>query len=190
VSGQGIATKGFTPEAGYEVDPLDAAILNLKVLTQLLDAAAPKGPVEVKGKATVSVKEGKTPIVASTPTANASFRAPWSLRGTLERKDGGAFAFQLELEVPNAEKPAERLKWIFSGEASGAVKDRILDDGMSLAGWTAYNLAPKESKSTHSLLRFGTTKLDGPFATLKDLRVALAKIPPPAPPKPSPAKKP
>jgi hypothetical protein len=191
VSGQGIAVKGYTPEAGFEVDPLDVAILNLKVLTQLLDAAAPKGPDGVTGKVAVSAKEQKSPIIAQTPTANASFLPPWSLKGSLERLEGGRIAFSLELDVPNGDKPAERAKWHYAGTASGSAKGRALDEGTSLAGWTAYNLAPKEAKGSHSLLRFGATKLDGPFATVKDLRTALAKIPPPAAPsKPMPSKKP
>jgi hypothetical protein len=108
----------------------------------------------------------------------------------VERVDG-RIAFNLELDVPNGEKPSERAKWHYSGTASGTTKGRVLDDGTSLAGWTAYDLAPKDSKGTHSLLRFGATKLDGPFATVKDLRAALARIPAPAAPtKPMPAKKP
>jgi hypothetical protein len=194
LSGQGIATKGFTPEAGYEVDPLDVAIVNLKVLTQLLDAAAPGGPAAVKGKVAVSAREEKSPIIANTPSSNARFLAPWSLKGTVERLDAGTVAFNLELDVPDGEKPKDRVKWTFTGKASGSTKGRVLEDGMSLAGWTAYNLDPKakEGKKSHSTLKFGTTKLDGPFATVKDLRTYLAKIPPPppAPSKPMPAKKP
>ena len=32
-----LATRGFTPEPGFELDPLDVAVLNLKILTRLLD---------------------------------------------------------------------------------------------------------------------------------------------------------
>lgn len=191
VGGQGIAVKGFAPEPGFEVDPLDAAIVNLKVLTQLLDAAAPGGPDKVKGKASVSRGEVKLPILASTPTATARFLAPWKLKGTLDRVDAKTVSFSLELDVPVADKSAERAVWTFTGTAGGSTAGRTLEDATSLAGFTAYNLAPKNAQQTHSTLKFGATKLPGPLATVKDLRQALATIPPPPPPKaPMPATKP
>lgn len=173
VGGQAIATRGYVPEKGYEVDALDAAIVNLKVATRLLDAAVPGGPAAVKDKQAVSARDDRTPIVASTPSANAQFNAPWSLQGTVERTAAGAIAFRLELDTPGA-KPGERSRWVFSGTASGSAKGRALDAAMSLSGWTAYTLGPpKGAKPSHATLRFGATPLPGPFATLKDLRAAL-----------------
>lgn len=175
VGGKAIAAMGFTPEPGYEVDVLDAAIVNLKILTQLLDAAVPGGPAALKGTKSISARDDKMPIVASTPSATARFNAPWSLKGTVERLDAGTIAFQLELEVPGGDKPADRARWSFTGNASGSPAGRLMADSMGLAGWTAYNLAPASSakQKSHTALKFGTTKLAGPFATLKDLRAAL-----------------
>lgn len=179
VGGQAIATKGYTPEKGFEVDPLDVAILNLKVLTRLLDAAAPGGPASVKGKVAVNAGDEKTPIYAATPTANATFRAPWKLKGSVERLDAGTIAFRLEIDVPSGEKPGERVKWTYSGQAAGDPRGRVLEGSTSLAGWSVYSLAPPKSDKpqSHTSIRFGTTKLPGPFATVKDLRAALAKNP-------------
>jgi hypothetical protein len=100
--------RGFALEPGFEVDPLDAAILNLKVLAGLPSSAA--GP---------------------------------------------------------------------PGSASGGAMDRVLDSSLSLAGWTAYGIGPAKSSDpkAHSTLRFGATRLPGPFATLKDLRAALSRQP-------------
>lgn len=175
VGGQIIAAKGFALEAGFEVDPLDAAIVNLKILTQLLDAAVPGGPGALTKKQAVNVREQRNPIVATTPSANAGFNAPWNLKGQVERTDAGTVAFRLELEVPNGEKPAERARWLFTGRASGVQKGRELDGTMSLAGWTAYSLgnAPVAKPSAHTSMRFGATRLPGPFATVKDLRAAV-----------------
>lgn len=175
VGGQAIATKGFAPEPGYEVDPLDAAIVNLKLLVRLLDAAAPGGPASLTGKLAVDAREAKSAIVVSTPTANARLGAPWALTGTLERTGAGAIRFALAVETPG-EKPKEKARWSFSGTASGASRDRVLDPATRLAGWTLYALGPvKTTKpaSSHTALRFGATKLSGPFATLEDLRAAL-----------------
>lgn len=191
VGGRGIAVKGFAPEAGFEVDPLDAAIVNLKVLTQLLDAAEPGGPEKVRGRKAVSRREAKLPIHASTPSANAIFRAPWKLKGTLDRVDAKTISFALELDVPVADKSAGRASWTFTGTAGGASAGRVLDHATSLAGWTAYDLAPQRAKQTHSTLKFGATKLAGPLATVEDLRKTLAAIPPPPPPQaPVPSTKP
>ncbi|MDH5264054.1 MAG: hypothetical protein OEX21_04780 [Betaproteobacteria bacterium] len=179
VGGQAIATKGFTSEKGFEVDPLDVAILNLKVLTRLLDAAAPGGPASVKGKVAVDAGDEKAPIYAATPTASATFRAPWKLKGTVERVDAGTIAFRLEIDVPSGDKPGERVKWSYSGQAAGDPRGRVLEGSTSLAGWSVYSLAPpkNDKPKSHTSIRFGTTKLPGPFATVKDLRAALAKNP-------------
>jgi hypothetical protein len=175
VGGQAVATRGFTPEAGFELDALDIAIVNLKVLTELLDAALPAGPAALKASHAVSAKDDRAPIFVNTPGANAQFNAPWSLKGRLERRDANAVSFRLELEAPGGEKPGERSRWVFTGKASGSVKGRVMDDSMSLAGWTAYGLGPARpaKAQSHASLRFGATKLPGPFATLKDLRAAL-----------------
>lgn len=174
VSGNAIAARGFALEPGFELDPLDVAVVNLKVLTRLLDTAVPGGPATLKGKQAVKAREEKMPLVVTTPSANAKFNAPWSLTGSVERLDAGSIAFQLEVEVPKADKPAERERWTFSGKAGGSAKGRVLEDSMALAGWTAYRIGPaKGAKQSHTSLQFAATKLAGPYATLKDLRAAL-----------------
>ena len=174
VGGNAIAAKGFALEPGFELDPLDIAVVNLKILTQLLDKAAPGGPATLKGKKAVNAREETMPILVSTPSANAKLNAPWTLKGTVERLDAGNVAFQLEVEVARADKPAERERWTFTGKAGGTSKGRVLEDTMGLAGWTAYRIGPaKGAKQTHTSLQFAATKLAGPYATLKDLRAAL-----------------
>ena len=179
VGGQAIATRGFALESGYEVDPLDVAILNLKILTQLLDTAAPGGPPALKGKLAVNASDAKTPIIAFTPGATARFNAPWALKGSLERIDANSVAFRLELDVAGTDKPAERARWTFSGNASGTQAGRVLDGAMTLSGWAVHGLASAQpaTQQSHTSLRFGARRLPGPFATLKDLRAALAKNP-------------
>ena len=174
VGGRALATSGFKPEPGFELDSLDVPILNLKILTQLLDAAVPGGPASLKGRQAVDASEAKVPILASTPTANARFNAPWSLKGEVTRIDANAVSFRLVLDVRGGEKTPTRETWTFTGEARGSPKGRVLDDAMNLAGWTAYRLGPGNStKKSHATLKFSATRLAGPFATLKELRAAL-----------------
>jgi hypothetical protein len=181
VGGGAIAIRGFTPEPGFEMDPLDVAILQLKLVTALLDRALPGGPASLKGSQAVSAHDDGATLLVSTPTANAGFDAPWRLQGEVERTDASAIAFRLDVESAAAKSAAGKSRWSFSGKASGAAKDRRMDDATSLAGWTAYALGPAKpaGAKSHSTLRFGTTKLAGPFATVGDLRAYLAR---PAPP--------
>ena len=176
VGGEAIATRGFEPEKGFEIDPLDVAVLNLKILTQLLDAAMPRGPASVTAKHAVQHRNDKMPLVVSTSTSNAQFGAPWSLKGTVRRVDAASVAFDLEVEASSEAKGGARRRWTFAGTAGGAARDRKLDDSASLAGWSAWRFGPSEmKKGSHATLKFAATKLDGPFATVRDLRARLAK---------------
>ena len=137
LGGQHFAVKGVALEPGFELDPLDAAIVSLKALTRLLDKAVPGGPASVKGKQPVSARDDRTPLEASTPTASTRFGAPWSLKGTVARVDANTVSFELEIEAPFGEKAGARARWHFSGTAAGAARSRHLDDAMSHAGWPA-----------------------------------------------------
>ncbi len=173
LGGSLMAARGFTPEKGFEVDALDVAVLNLKILTRLLDIAVPEGPSKLFGTRTVKAEGRAEPILAFTPSATAKFAAPWTLTGTVSRPDLKDIDFALTVEEPG-DKPGTRRRWSFTGRASGSPIGRQLDGNMSLAGWKAYRLGgpdPAKGKA-HAALRFGATLLDGPFATLKDLRAA------------------
>ncbi len=174
VGGQALAFKGFTPEAGFEIDPLDTAIVNLKLVTNLLARIAPDGPDAVKATTAVKLSDEKQPLIAYTRSINLQFSAPWSVTGQVKRTDPKTIAYDLTIEAPGT-KAGERLKWQLKGTASGGTRGKALDDAMSLAGWTVHRLAPPASKTGHTTLSFGTQKLPGPFATMKDLRAALAR---------------
>jgi hypothetical protein len=176
VGGQGIAVKGFAPEPGFEIDPLDTAIVNLKLVTNLLARAAPEGPAGVKAATAVQLRDDKLPLLAYTRSLNLQFAAPWTVTGQLKRVDAATVAYDLVIEAPGA-KAGERLKWVLKGTAGGATRPKALDDAMPLSSWTAYRLGPGKSKTGHTTLAFGTQKLPGPFATMRELRAALAKAP-------------
>jgi hypothetical protein len=176
VGGQAIAFKGFEPEKGFEIDPLDAAIVNLRLAVNLLTKVAPDGPVAIKGATPVKLSDAKQPLVAATRSITLQFPAPWSVTGQVKRADAATVAFDLVIEAAGA-KPGEKLKWTLKGTAGGASRAAALADALPLAGYTAYRLAPPASKTGHTTLTFGTQKLAGPFASVKDLRAALAKAP-------------
>jgi hypothetical protein len=174
VGGQAIAYRGFTPEAGFEIDPLDTAIVNLKLVTNLLTRIAPEGPVAVKAVTPVKFGDARQALVAFTRSLNMQFNAPWSVTGQVKRVDATSIAYDLTIEAPGA-KAGERLKWQLKGKAGGASRGKALEDAMPLTGFAVHRLAPPQSKAGHTTLSFGTQKLPGPFATMKDLRSALAK---------------
>jgi hypothetical protein len=176
VGGQALAFRGFTPEAGFEIDPLDTAVVNLKLVTNLLARIEPAGPQAVKSPVAVKLSDDKMPLVAYTRSLTLQFNAPWSVTGQVTRTDAKTIAWDLAIEAPGG-KPGERLTWQVKGSAGGAARGKALDDAMALAGYAVHRLAPPVSKTGHSTLTFGTKALAGPFATLKDLRAALAKAP-------------
>jgi hypothetical protein len=176
VGGQAIAIKGFAPEAGFEIDPLDTAIVNLKLLTNLLTRVEPAGPDAVKAVRAVKLADDKKALVAYTRSLNLQFNAPWAVTGQVKRVDAKSVAYDLTIEAPGP-KAGERLKWRLKGTAGGPAREAALGDALSLAGWSAWRLAAPASKTGHTTLTFGTQKLPGPFATMKDLRAALARAP-------------
>lgn len=176
VGGQALAIKGFAPEPGFEIDPLDTAIVNLKLVTNLLTRIEPAGPDAVKASRAVKLADGKKALVAYTRSLNLQFDAPWTVTGQVKRVDAKSVAYDLTIEAPGA-KAGERLKWQLKGTAGGPAREASLGDALSLAGWSAWRLAAPTSKTGHATLTFGTQKLPGPFATMKDLRAALARAP-------------
>lgn len=176
VAGAGIAVKGFVPEKGFEIDPLDGAVVHLRLLTKILTDALPNGPEGVTGTQAVTLKEDKRPLVVFTPSLNLKFEPPWAVTGQVTRKDAQTLAYDLSLETPGP-KAGERVKFGLSGTLGGKPRERWLADGMSLAGYTAYKLGAGEQKGKHATLSFGAAKLPGPFATVKDLRAELLKKP-------------
>jgi hypothetical protein len=176
VAGAGIAVKGFVPEKGFEIDPLDGAVVHLRLLTKILTDALPNGPEGVTGTQAVNLKETQRPLVAFTPSLNLKFDAPWAVTGKVTRKDAQTLTYDLTLETAGA-KAGERVKFGLAGTLGGKARERWLDDGMALAGFTAYRLGAGEKKGNHATLSFGATKLAGPFKTVKDLRAELVKKP-------------
>jgi hypothetical protein len=60
---QWMLVKNVPIERGYEIDALDMPVLNLKLVLELLRAAAPGGPGQLKEKTTFDVKEeGADPV--------------------------------------------------------------------------------------------------------------------------------
>jgi len=173
VGGQAIAVRGFEPEKGFEIDPLDVAVVYLKTLARLLDATMPQGPGSVKATHAVRFHDDRMPLLVTTSTSSAHFRAPWSVKGTVRRVDTTTVAFDLEVEAAGATKDAPRARWSFAGTAAGTVTGRKLDEATSLAGWSAWRIGGEPKKGTHTSLKFAATKLDGPFATVRDLRARL-----------------
>jgi hypothetical protein len=56
---QWMLAKNVPLEKGYEIDALDGVVLNLKLVLELLRAAAPGGPTGIKQKTTLDTKEDR-----------------------------------------------------------------------------------------------------------------------------------
>lgn len=97
ISGQSqwMLAKNVPLEKGYAIDALDGAVLNLKLVLELLSAAAPGGPETVKEKATFDVKERTRSIEVSTASASGGLEAPWTLHAVIEPTGTGQWSFDL-----------------------------------------------------------------------------------------------
>ncbi len=92
---QWMLTKNVPLEKGYEIDPLDGAVLNLKLVLEFLRAAAPGGPTAVQGKTTVNIKEEIRSIAVNTASASGGLEAPRTLHAMIEPTTAGHWSFDL-----------------------------------------------------------------------------------------------
>jgi len=92
---QWMLVKNLPLEKGSEIDALDAPVLSLKLVLELLRVAAPAGPNGLNEKATFNVHEQTRSISVNTASANGGLEAPWALQGTIEPTTTGQMLFEL-----------------------------------------------------------------------------------------------
>jgi len=160
---QWMLAKGVPLEKGYEIDALDAPVLQMKVLLELLRRAVPGGPDEVKEKQTVNVHELSRSIAVSTASASGGIEAPWTLQGTIEVSAPGQVSFDLTVKQGQAMR--------FSGTWEKAAVATTFDDNMSLEGWQILFIGPvKKTDDSGTILDYGAQRAAVHANTLGELR--------------------
>ena len=165
---QWMLTKDVKPEKGFEIDLLDGPVLNLKLVMELLRAAAPGGPNNVKNKASVNIQEQTRPIHVNTASAEGGLEAPWTLQGTIEPAAPGQWSFDL---TAVHDQPLH-VEGTWQKDAAPAV----FPDGMPLDEWEVWKIGPmRTTEGNTTILDYGAQRSHVAAKTLGELRKATAK---------------
>ncbi|MFZ0736640.1 MAG: hypothetical protein WBL70_10555 [Candidatus Acidiferrales bacterium] len=127
-------TRNVPMEKGYEIDALDAVVLNLKLVLRLLTAAAPGGPASVKEKSTFDVRENVRSIEVNTTSASGGLEAPWTLHAIIQKTGVDEWSFDL------LAKHAEPIH--MTGTWQEEATPRTFRDDLALDGWQIFSLGP------------------------------------------------
>jgi hypothetical protein len=165
VSGQcqWMLTKGMPLEKGYEIDALDVPVLNFKLALELLRAAAPGGPREIKKKTTFNVQEDRRSIAVNTASASGGLEAPWTLQATIEPTTADQWSFELSV------KHKETIH--FSGTWQKEATPPTFGDDLPLDGWQVLSIGPiKTTDENGTILDYGAQISKKHPKTLGELR--------------------
>jgi hypothetical protein len=160
---QWMLAKNMPLEKGFEIDPLDGAVLNLRLVLELLRAAAPGGPTTVSERATFDVKEDNRSIAVSTASASGGLEAPWSLHATIEPIAAGQWSFDLSAKHSRAIH--------MTGTWQKEDVPPTFDDQMPLDGWQILSIGPiKTTDGNSTILDYGAQISEKHPKTLGELR--------------------
>ena len=160
---QWMLAKNVPLERGYEIDSLDGVVLNLKLVLELLRAAAPGGPTAVKEKTTVNMKEDARSIAVNTPSANGGLEAPWTLRATIEPAAAGGWSYDLSAKHDRAIH--------MTGTWQKEDVAPTFGDEMPLSGWQILRIGPiKTTDGNSTTLDYGAQASNVRPKTLGELR--------------------
>jgi len=174
VGGRAMLMKGVEHEAGYEIDALDGPVLMHQLVITLLDQAFPNGPTSVVGSVPIKLVQKERAIRIATQSAGGRLEAPWSLMGTSRRADN-RIEYDLQF-VLTADRSTKSLGFTGFWEKAPAVP--LLDDHMSLDGWTVHWLSPMTSTSEQgTVLDYGAKPVSEHWADLAALRKYIADEP-------------
>jgi hypothetical protein len=138
IGGRAMLMREVAHEKGYEIDALDGPVLMNQLIVTLLDQAFPAGPSSVRSRHRVRIEQKMRAIRIATSSASGRFEAPWTLTGTVRRRDG-RIEYDLRFSARTPDGP-------YSFDASGFwVKESNIspvDERMPLDGWTVHWLGP------------------------------------------------
>jgi hypothetical protein len=160
---QWMLAKNVPLEKGYEIDALDGVVLNLKLVLELLRAAAPGGPAALTEKKTFDVKEDTRSITVNTASASGGLEAPWTLSATIEPTAVDQWSFDL------LAKHSGTIHMIGTWQRE-AIPPTFGDD-MPLDGWQILRIGPfKTTDGNSTILDYGAQISEKHAKTLGELR--------------------
>lgn len=178
VGGRVLVTRGPVTEPGYEIDALDAPILQQELVLRLLGAALPVGPEEVEGARNVDYKSDKTGIQFATPSAQGFISAPWRVTGDVKVLAPDVVEYHLRLTAAGTGNVAGREKEYdasFEGRLSKVANAKI-NDSMPLDGWNLFGVGPQTRKAGNgTTLDYGAAPTAASYQFVSDIRKKLAE---------------
>lgn len=177
VGGRVMVTQGPVTEPGYEIDALDAPILEQELVFRLLGAALPNGPEGIKGVRGIDFKSEKTGIQYATPSAEGFVPAPWRVTGNINVVAPNVVEYQLRLTAAGTGGPAGRAGEYdasFVGRLSKVASAKI-DDSMPLGGWNLFGVGVQTRKEGNgTVMDYGAAPAPAAYKTVADIRKKIA----------------
>jgi hypothetical protein len=160
---QWMLAKNVPLEKGYEIDALDGAVLGLKLALELLRAAAPGGPTEIRQKSIFDVREDRRSIAVNTASASGGLEAPWTLHAVIEPISADEWSFEV------VAKHGETMH--ISGTWQKEAAPPTFADDLSLEGWQVLSIGPiKTTDGNSAILDYGAQISKSHPKTLGELR--------------------
>ena len=174
IDGRALLMRDVPSEAGFEIDALDGPVLMTRLVVTLLDQAFPAGPDAVPARHAVRVLEKTRAIQVATASAEARFEAPWTLTGTLERRDG-RIEYDLRFSARSEDGRFSLAARGFWAKESTATP---LDESMPLDGWTVHWLGPMTTIApTGTTTDYAAQPAVGPWKDVGALRKWISEEP-------------
>lgn len=173
IGGRIMAIQGPIAEPGYEIDALDAANLQLQLVTKLLGRALPNGPASVRSTQAIDFTDSKTGVQIATPSAGGMIQPPWRLVGELKRLPADGIQYTLTLTSRSgSEATNERHESTvtFAGTLFNSANTKI-DDQLSLEKWNLFSVGPQARKQQGTtIIDYGAAPMTTTYKTVAEIR--------------------
>lgn len=177
ISGRVLAVQGQVADSGYEMDALDAPVLQLQLVLRLLGAALPDGTNGIKGSRQIDYSQQKTGIQFATQSAEGFIAPPWRVKGRVTLLAPDDVRYDLALTSGLNGKPMQKggpYAQNFVGRLS-KTSGAKLDDSMSLNGWTLFGVGvQKKQTSKGTTFDYNAAPSEVTYKTIADVRKHLA----------------
>jgi hypothetical protein len=188
VGGRVMAIKGNVAEAGYEIDALDAVVLEQKLVLILLGAALPDGTKGIQGIRKIVHSDATVGIQFATPSAEGFIAPPWRVTGTVNVISSDEVDYTLSL-TSGSKATSKQEGAYFASNLSGHLSKTAnakLEDTMSLKDWNILGLGVQTKKSdTGSIYDYSAAASEDIYRTIADVRKKIAADLDPGTPGPS-----
>ena len=186
IGGRVLVTKGPVTEPGYEIDALDAPVLEQELVFRLLGAALPSGPDKINGVRKINYKSEKTGIQFATPSAQGFISAPWRVTGDVKIVAPNVIEYRLRLTAAGTGHPTGgEYEANFVGRLSKVASAKI-NDSMPLSGWNLFGVGVQtRNEANGTAIDYGAAPTTALYKTVADIRKKLAEDEYPGEPDPS-----